>query len=199
MARAQRAKALAVNTLRANSGLINDVVDQVVDQWIAGEDFDSCLAGAQDQIATMALASHGGKVRAALQRVGLDVGAGDELTPSAIGDAIKAKSGLEIEDFTPEGILKAVDQMLAKRISHETGIEITSVMGASLSDQLKAGVRLALRSGAAKKLIGTLLDKKARRLATLKRLQSDAKEFKKVRNRKYQAKWRETHKLEWVS
>lgn len=196
MARAQRAKSLAVNTLRANSGLINDIIDSVIDQWIGGADFESCINAAQDQIATAALASHGSKVRAALGRAGIDMDA-VELSPESIGEAIKKKSGLDISDWSPTGILEAVDKLLARRISSETGIQITSVVGANLTDQLKAGVRLALRSGEAKRLLGTLLDRKARRLATLKRLSSNSAEFKKVRNRKYQAKWRETHKLVW--
>ena len=197
MATRSKIKALAINTTRANAGLINEIIDATLDQWMAGEDFDSCLTSAQSQIADAALNRHGGKVRAGLARVGLEVPLG-ALSATAIAEAVSAKSGLVIDDFSPEGIMKAVDRMIASRLSEVSGVEISTVIGEDLPTVIKAAVRAALRSGTAKRLIAQMLDRRARTVATLKRLNSDRAEYKKLRNRAYQAEWRKTHKQQWV-
>lgn len=192
-----RIKSVAVNTARANAGLINDIIDATIDQWIAGSDFEDCLASAQSQIADAALEKHGDNVRAGLARAGLELSPGP-LSVLAISEAVTQKTGLDFGDLSPESVLLAVDGMIARRLSEVSGVEIDSVIGASLQDSIKAGVRAALRSGQAKKILGVVMNRRARRLATLKRLGSDEQELRKLRNRQYQAKYRRTHKLEWV-
>lgn len=194
---AGKVRSLGVNTVRANAGLINDIIDATIDQWVAGDDFEVCLQSAQAEIADAALNRHGDKVRAALARVGLDLPA-DQLSVGLISGAVSEKSGIDFGDFSPGAIVSAIDGILASRLSEFTGIEITSLAGNDLPTTIKVAVRAALRSGQAKHIIGVLLERKARRLATLKRLNSDTAEFKKLRNRKYQARWRENNKLEWV-
>lgn len=197
MATKSKIKALAVNTARANAGLINEIIDATLDQWMAGEDFDSCLTSAQSQIADAALNRHGEKVRAGLARVGLEV-QGDTLSAAAIAEAVSKKSGLEIDDFSPDGILRAVDRMIAYRLSEVSGVKIDSVIGEDLPTVIKSAVRAALRSGTAKKLITHMLDRRARTVATLRRLGSDKAEYKKLRNRAYQSEWRKRYKQQWV-
>lgn len=192
-----KAKTVVVNTARANAGLINDIIDATVDQWIDGEDFEVCLQSAQVQIADAALNRHGDKVRVGLERVGLFVSAIEPLSASAIAGAVAEKTGLDFGDFSPESVLAAVDGLIASKLSEVSGVEITSVIGADLQTTIKAAVRASLRSGQAKKLLNNVMGRRARTLATLKRMNSDKAELKRLRNRKYQADWRKTHKLVW--
>lgn len=193
---AGRARVALVATARANSGLINDIVDATIDQWIGGADFDACLSSAQTQIADQALARHGDKVRAGLSRAGLELPA-DTLSSALVAQALSDKSGIDFTDFSPGGILNAVDRMLANRLSEVTGIKITSVLGNDLQTSVKVGVRAALRAGHGKRIIGSIMERRARQAVTLKRMNSDRAELKKLKNRAHQAKWRETHKLVW--
>lgn len=191
-----RIKSLAINTQRANAALINEIIDQTVDAWIGGADFDECLDQAKEQIADAAVKHHGDKVRAALARAGIEIPEG-ELTVEGVREALQAKSGLEIEEFSAAGILKAVDAEMAKKLTEVTGIEIESVVGNDLQTTIKVGVRAALRDGMGYRLIGVLMQNRARKLATLKRLNSNQEELTKFRNRQYQAKYRKTHKQQW--
>lgn len=191
-----RIKSLAINTQRANAALINEIIDQTVDAWIGGADFDECIDQAKEQIADAAVKHHGDKVRAALARAGIEIPEG-ELTVEGVREALQAKSGLEIEEFSAAGILKAVDAEMAKKLTEVTGIEIESVVGNDLQTTIKVGVRAALRDGMGYRLIGVLMQNRARKLATLKRLNSNQEELTKFRNRQYQAKYRKTHKQQW--
>lgn len=192
-----RIKSLAINTSRANAALINEIIDQTVDAWIGGADFDECLSAAKEQIADAAVKHHGDKVRAALARAGIEIPEG-ELTVEGVREALQAKSGLEIEEFSAAGILKAVDAEMAKKLTEVTGIEIESVVGNDLQTTIKVGVRAALRDGMGYRLIGVLMQNRARKLATLKRLGSNQAELTKFRNRQYQAKYSRTHKQAWA-
>lgn len=191
-----KVRTLTVNTARANAGLINDIIDATIDQWIEGEDFENCLASAQGQIADAALSRHSEKVRAGLARAGLDL-PGDELNAGLIAAAISEKSGIDFSDFSPGGILAAIDGMLARRLSEVTGVEITSVLGNDLQTTIKVAVRASLRAGHGKHIIGVVMERRARQMATLKRLNSDRAELKRLKNRKFQAEYRKTHKLVW--
>lgn len=193
---ASNVRTLAVNTARANAGIINDIVDATIDQWVAGDEFEACLTSAQTQIADIALQRHGEKVRAGLARSGLELPNG-ELSVGLIAGALSDKTGIDFSDFSPEGILSAVDGMLARRLSEVTGIEIDSLMGNDLSTSIRVAVRAALRAGHGKRILGVIMERRARRLATLRRLNSDNIEFKRLRNRKYQAEYRKNNKLVW--
>lgn len=192
-----RVKTLAVNTARANAGLINDIIDATIDQWIDGADFETCLTGAQSQLADAALNRHGDKVRAALSRAGLDLPT-ESLSAGLIAQAVSAKSGIDFGDFSPSGVLAAIDGMLARRLSEVTGIEIASVWGNDLPTTIKVALRASLRAGHGKHIIGVIMERRARQMATLKRLGSDRAELKKLKNRAYQAEYRKHNKLVWA-
>lgn len=189
-------RTLAVRTARANAGLINDIIDNTIDQWIGGAEFDDCIAGAQSQIADAALNRHSEKVRAGLARAGLNLPA-DELSAGVIAQAVSEKSGIDFTDFSPGGILNAIDGMLARRLSEVTGIEITSVIGNDLPTTIRVAVRASLRAGHGKHIMGVIMERRARQLATLKRLNSDRGELKRLKNRKHQEEYRKTHKMVW--
>lgn len=194
---AGKARAALVATTRANAGLINDIVDATVDMWVEGADFDSCLVAAQNQIADVALQRHGEKVRAGLARAGLELPP-DTLSAAVVAEAISAKSGIDFTDFSPGGILEAVDRMLANRLSEVTGIEITSVIGNDLQTSIRVGVRAALRAGHGKRILGVVMERRAREAVTLKRLNSNKVELRRLKNRAAQARYREKNKLVWT-
>ena len=147
----------------------------------------------------MALTRYGDKVRNALARVGVVLPDGEEITADAIIEAIQEKTGLDFGDFTTESVMAAVDTLIAKQISRYTGIDgITTVSGMDFTDAVKVGVRAALRSGTLNKLVGRLMDRRARKAATLRRLGATKYEYAKLKNREYQAKYRERNVQKWI-
>ena len=197
--KAKQVRTLGVRTARANAGMIDEIIDATIDRWIEGEDFDACLDAAQSDIADMALTRYGDKVRNALARLGVVLPDGEEITADAIIEAIQEKTGLDFGDFTTESVMAAVDGLIAKQISRYTGIDgITTVSGMDFTDAVKVGVRAALRSGTLNKLVGRLMDRRARKAATLRRLGATKYEYATLKNREYQAKYRERNVQKWI-
>lgn len=191
-------KALGIMTGRANAGLRNDIIEQIADAYfVDGLSMQEAIDQVQDALVQKALDRYSDKIRAALARAGLTV-EGD-LTLESITAAIAEKSGLEITDLSPDGMVTATDKLAAKRLSAELGIEIASVMQGSLEQSLIEGVRSGLQNGSIP-LVGARLTKQARAEMTWRREGfENAEERRKVNNAIYQKRYRRRNKEVWIT
>lgn len=191
-------KALGIMTDRANAGLRNDIIEQIADAYfVDGLSMQEAIDQVQDALVQKALDRYSDKIRAALARAGLTV-EGD-LSVESITAAIAEKSGLEITDLSPDGMVTAADKLAAKRLSAELGIEVASVMQGNLEQSLIEGVRAGLQNGSIP-LVGARLTKQARAEMTWRREGfENAEDRRKVNNAIYQKRYRRRNKEVWIT
>lgn len=195
--KASKAKALAVATLRANEGMANDILDQISDAYFErGLSVGEAIDEVQDSLIQRAIERYSEKIRAALSRAGLDLQG--EITIDAIKQAVIDKTGLQLDDLTPEAMIEAVDSLAASRLSEATGVPINSVMsGEGLGEQIKEGVRKAIENGTAETLILKGMGKAARAVVTWRRAGFDEDAQRRAMNAHAQKKYRRTHRMVW--
>ena len=190
-------KALNIRTDRANGGLRGDILEAVADNYfVNGMSLQDSITAVQDQIIQAAVDRYSDKIASALARAGLVIDG--PLTVDSIKAAIVEKSGLDLSDLSPDGMLNAVDSMAARRLSDELGVEIATVRGANLGETIKAGVAQAVADGRAAKLIGRSLSNQVRKVATWNRAGIDPVTAAKIANAKYQKKFRHFYKEVWI-
>ncbi len=196
--RASKTKALAVATVRENKGMAGDVLEEVAGLYFEqGMPFEDALESVKESLIQKAVDRYSDKIRSALQRAGLDLPEG-ALTLDGIKAAIIEKSGLEMNDLTPEAMVGGIDKLASSSLSRATGIPIASVAdGQALGDIIKAGVRTAIDNGTAEKLIMGGLSQKARAVVTWRKNGFDPEAEKKAKNAYYQKRYRRSHKLVW--
>lgn len=181
---------------RAKLGALNDAVNAVWDRYAAGEDLQPAIA---DAIADAVIKRYEVKLRNGLSRAGVELEEGERLDADKIKQIIEDRTGLELESLSPATVVQAVDKKLAARLSEKLGTQVTSVLNKdTLIAELREYVVEELRSGRAAALISRKALKAARRMATLKRAESDAAELRRASGAEYQKRYRRTHKQQWV-
>lgn len=197
--RASRMKALGVETMRDNSGMARDVLDLVIDQYAAGVDFNDCLESVRDQLTAKALERYGDSIRAALRRAGFEIGDGETLDVNTIADLVREKTGLDFVSLDRAAVVDYVDKQMAAKLSEMTGIQISTVTdGQALKEQMKEGVRQAILSDTAEKLLMHGLSAAAKKVVTWRRYGYTTKESRrKVMQRLYSKRYAEKHRQVW--
>lgn len=197
--RASRMKALGVETLRDNSGMARDVLDLVIDRYMEGVPFDDCLEAARDELTAKALERYGDSIRAALRRAGFEIEDGDTLDANTIADLIREKTGLEFASLNSAAVIEYIDRQMSAKLSEMTGIQISTVYDAqALKEQMKEGVRQAILSDTAEKLLMRGLSAAAKKVVTWRRYGYTTKESRrKVMQRLYSKRYAETHRQVW--
>ena len=197
--RASRLKALGVETLRDNSGMVRDVVDLVIDRYMEGATFADALGAVQDELAARAIARYGDAIRAALRRAGFDVPDGTELDAATIADLVREKTGLQFASLDSASVIEYVDKEMAARVTALTGVPVSSVYNAqTLMQEMKDGVREAIKNGTAERLLTQGMSVAARRVATWRRYGYTTKESRrKAMQRLYAKRYAETHRQVW--
>lgn len=148
-------------------------------------------------VADWALNRYDTRVRARLRIMGLDVPDSGPLTVQTLKDVVRAKSGLDIEDLTPEGVSLALDKRLAAELSRELGFEVSTVFNTdSLRIEVKSGVMAALDAGRGGPLHGDTLED-LRAVATFVRAGLVGDDRRKALNRYKQKKYRRNNKQIW--
>lgn len=189
-------KALAISTARANGGMAGDILDAIADAYFeGGMDLGAAIASVQDQLVQAAIDRYSDKIRAALARAGLEVEG--ELSLESIKAAIIEKTGLDLADLTPDAMVAAVDQLAARRLSDELGIEVASIAGGNLGEAIRAGVAQSLADGRTSKLLGRELTNKARAAMTWKRQGIGELDQKRIPQKVYQKRYRRHHVEVW--
>lgn len=197
--RLSRGKSLAIATARENSAMVQDVFDNVVDNYTAGASWEDSVNAAMEPLKERAIERYGPRIRAALRRAGLEFPDDMVLSVESVQDLLSEQSGLDIEALTGEGVADAIDTLLSKRLSETLGVPITSVLNAEgLKTAVEAGVRQAIENGTAERLITAGLSKAARRLATWKRNGvPEREEQQRILHGWYQKKYARTHRQVW--
>jgi hypothetical protein len=151
-----------------------------------------------ESVADWVIARYDLRVRARLAAMGLDVDSEGPITVDAIRQAVQSKSGLEIEEMTPEGITNAVNKKLASELSQVLGFEVSTVFDAeALKAEVKEQVLQSLSGGSGAGIItgDTLEELKA--AATFARAGLVGDEKIKAQNRYRQKKYRRKHIQIW--
>lgn len=198
--RTDKAKGIAVATMRENSGTINRLADQIVDDWVDGQDFSVALERARSELVEEVAGRYSDRIRNALRRAGLQVEEGDILTPDRIKEIVGEQAGIDFDDLQAGGVVSGMDRLLAKRLSSMIGIEVTTVAdGAALRAALEVGIKEALLNGTAERIISSVLERRARAAATWAREGVKNKADRaRLERRAYQIEYAKTHSQIWV-
>jgi hypothetical protein len=151
-----------------------------------------------EAVADWVIARYDVRVRARLAAMGLEVDGEGPITVDAIREAVQAKSGLQIDELTPEGITEAVNKKLASELSAVLGFEVSTVFDSeALKSEVKEQVLQALAGGHGAGIIAgdTLEELKA--AATFARAGLVGDEKRKAQARYRQKKYRRTHSQIW--
>ena len=96
-------------------------------------------------------------------------------------------------------VIDYIDKQMCAKLSEMTGIPITTVYdGQALKEQMKEGVRQAILSDTAEKLLMRGLSAAAKKVVTWRRYGYTTKESRrKVMQRLYSQRYAQTHKQVW--
>lgn len=139
------------------------------------------------------------RIRARFARMGLKMPEDGPLTVESIRDMVRARSGLEIEELTPDGVMRAVDQQLAAQLSERLGFTVSTVFDVeTVKAEVKAQVLEKLANGEGAGVIKGRSLRKLRAVATFARAGWTVPEAQKVLNRIYQKRYRRRNVEKWV-
>lgn len=191
-----KAKALGVRLDRATGGMAGDILGMIEDAYFTqGLSLQASIESVHDQLVQMAIDRYSDKIRAALGRAGLDVDG--ELTLESIKAAVIEKTGLELTELSPDAMAAAVDQLAARRLSDELGVEVATLAGGGLADAVRSGVRQSLADGKVPRILGARLSGQVRVAMTWKRGGFDPLERKRIMGKIYQKRYRRNNVEVW--
>lgn len=191
------AKRVSLAKLRVREGFWNDVIDGAWERYKDGGR-ESVRDAVTQELLDRALERYSDKIRAMFARGGVHIDAGEKITADFLTRLISERTGLDIYDLSPESIKDAVDRELTARLSEVLQVQVTSVFNeAQLKEDLKAGIRLAIADGRGAALLTKAMVKSARAYATWKRYSVEENEQRRILNRSYQRKYRQSYKLVW--
>lgn len=186
---------MQIHTLRAGEGVGADMARQVFERYRAGEDFGDAL---KEGLVQAAIDKYQPKIAAAMRRAGLDVADDQELTQETITDAIREKTGLDLEDLTRESIAAALDGAIARELSAQLGVEVSSVLDLeNLKSEVIAAAVESVKSGRANALMTSRIIGRVRVAATWARAGVAPAEQARIMGAWYQKKYRRTHRQVW--
>lgn len=191
------AKKISLAKIRVREGFWNDVIEGAWERYKAGGR-ESISEAMNDELVDRALGRYADKIRAMFARGGIDIDPSQEITADFLAQLLSDRTGLQIDDLSPESISAAVDKELSARLSDVLQVQVTSVFD---KEQLKAslmdGIRLAIADGRGAALLTKAMIKSARAYATWKRYSVEEHEKRRILNRGYVAKYRLTHRQTW--
>ena len=191
------AKRVSLARLRVREGFWNDVIDGAWERYKEGGR-ESVRDAVTQELLDRALERYSDKIRAMFARGGVHIDPGEKITADFLTRLISERTGLDIYDLSPESIKNAVDRELTARLSEVLQVQVTSVFNeAQLKEDLKAGIRLAIADGRGAALLTKAMVKSARAYATWKRYSVAEHEQRRILNRGYQRKYRQSYKLVW--
>ena len=182
---------------RWNAGIQN-----AFDGAVAGVDVEGAepefINGVGRLVADVALRHYDRRIRAYFARFGVDIG-DDVLTVESIREKVRAATGLEIEELTPQGIADALERPLAAAVSELMGFEITSVFDqGQFKEQVKAHVLARLIDGEGGGVLRGQTLHRLREAATYARAGAGPAERRRLLNRAYQRKFRKSNRQTWT-
>lgn len=191
------AKRLKIKLERANVSNSINVLESIWDGHAAGLTWSEA---AGQVVAEQALQRYQVHLAAAFARYGVVLEPGEQITVPVLLRVINEKTGLNVDNLTPDGVALAVDTVLAGRVSAALGVEVASVQNLDgLKQNLIDAAKQAVISGRATKLISRGMITKIRAMKAFKDAGvNEEKERLAVMNRAHQKKYRRTHKEVWT-
>jgi hypothetical protein len=151
-----------------------------------------------ERVADWALDRYSLRIRARLEAMGLVVDADGPLTVDAIKDAVRAKTGLDIQDLTPDGVAKALDEKLAREVSGLLRLEVSTVFDTeALKSEIKSQVIERVGGGSGAGVINRATLERLKSAATYARAGVVGDEKKREQARVRQKKYRHNHRQIW--
>lgn len=186
-----------ISRARVDRGAINDLIADAWEHYKAGGR-ESIQSAFGEAVADMVIRRYEDKIRNGFSRAGLELPA--DLNSATILEVVRTQTGLEIDNLDPDAVATAVDRLLSKRVSAALQVNITSVFD---KEQIIAGINDAviasIKSGRASKWVSGKVFKSARRYMAFKNAGLNAATADRLAARARMKKYRETHKLVWVS
>ena len=189
---------LKIKKLRVDKGSWNDLIDAAYENYKArGREYNK--EAFSEAIADKVLQRYQVKIAAGFRRAGVEIEDGEPLTAEKLLTIIKDRTGLEINNLTPEGVMSAVDRLLSERLSAAMGVTVTTVFDRqAMMAAMDESVKQAIRDGRAAEFIGKHAMRAARKYATFKRRGIESPEdHRRIMLAWYQKKYRRTHRLVW--
>lgn len=189
---------LKIRKLRVDKGSWNDLIDAAYENYKA-RGRESIKEAFSEAIADKVLQRYQVKIAAGFRRAGVEIEDGEPLTAEKMLTIIKDRTGLEINNLSPEGVMSAVDSLLSERLSAAMGVTVTTVFDRqAMMAAMEESVKQAIRDGRAAEFIGAQAMRAARKYATFKRRGIESTEdHRRVMLAWYQKKYRRTHRLVW--
>lgn len=189
---------LKIRKLRVDKGSWNDLIDAAYENYKA-RGRESIKEAFSEAIADKVLQRYQVKIAAGFRRAGVEIEDGEPLTAEKLLTIIKDRTGLEINNLSPEGVMSAVDRLLSERLSAAMGVTVTTVFDRqAMMAAMDESVKQAIRDGRAAEFIGKHAMRAARKYATFKRRGIESPEdHRRIMLAWYQKKYRRTHRLVW--
>jgi hypothetical protein len=176
-------------TERGNRG----IGERIKEDWDGSQPSDGW-----DSVADWALARYDLRIRAKFEAMGLKIESEGPITVESIREAVSSKSGLTIEELTPQGIAKALDAKLAAELSREMRLEVSTVFDQeTLKQEIKNQVIDALGSGSGAGVVTGRTLHALRFAATFAKAGIVGDEKQTLINRYKQKKYRRSHRQIW--
>ena len=149
-------------------------------------------------VADLALTYYDRRIRAYFRRANIDIG-DDVLTVDSIQKKIKSSTELEIEEFTANGLMLALEKPLARALSELLGFVVTAVFDqVELKRQVKEHVIQRLIDGEGGGVLKGRALHRLREAATYAQSGMGAGEKRRLLNRAYQRAYRRGNSQTWV-
>ena len=189
---------LKIRKLRVDKGSWNDLIDAAYEHY-KERGRESIKEAFSEAIADKVLQRYQVKIAAGFRRAGVEIEDGEPLTAEKLLTIIKDRTGLDINNLTPDGVMSAVDRLLAERLSAALGVTVTTVFDRqAMMAAMEESVKQAIRDGRAAEFIGAQAMRAARKYATFKRRGIESPEdHRRIMLAWYQKKYRRTHRLVW--
>lgn len=191
------AKKVRLARLRVREGFWNDVIEGAWERYKEGGR-ESVQDAISDELVDRALGRYSEKIRAMFARGGVEIDPEQPITAQFLAQLISERTGLELNDLSPETVAAAVDKELSARLSEALRVPVSTVFDkAQLMEDLRAAIRLAIADGRGAELLTKGMVKAARAYATWKRHGAEGMERKRIENQAYQRKYRLYHRQVW--
>lgn len=182
---------------RASRGAINDLIDAAWEHYKANGR-ESWATAFQEAAADKVVQRFEDKIRNGFSRAGLELPAG-ELNQATMLGVVREQTGLEVTSLDPESVTRAVDTLLAKRLSLALKVQVTTVFDRdALMASINDAVIQAIQSGRAGEWLNAKAYHAARRFATYQKRGVSMETAKVLAARARQKRYRGTHKLIWL-
>lgn len=189
---------LKIRKLRVDKGSWNDLIDAAYEHY-KERGRESIKEAFSEAVADKVLQRYQVKIAAGFRRAGVEIEDGEPLTAEKLLTIIKDRTGLEINNLSPEGVMSAVDRLLSERLSAAMGVTVTTVFDRqAMMAAMDESVKQAIRDGRAAEFIGKHAMRAARKYATFKRRGIESPEdHRRIMLAWYQKKYRRTNRLVW--